>query len=82
VVLPAVRRGAGGEDFARMDAERGLDYEHGYQRVYEAFFGDDSLRLDARAGGTYGVTNGYHRIKVAAELGLRTLPARISGWRP
>jgi hypothetical protein len=81
VVLPAVRNGAGGEHFAAMDAQRGLDYEHGYQRVYDAFFGDDSLRLDARADGSYGVTNGYHRIYVARELGLRTLPARIAGWR-
>jgi hypothetical protein len=78
VVLPAVRGGAGGDHFAAMDAQRGLDYEHGYQRVYDAFFGTDSLRLDARADGTYGVTNGYHRIHVARELGLRTLPARIS----
>jgi hypothetical protein len=82
VVLPAVQRGADGDHFARMDAERGLDYEHGYQRVYDAFFGTDSLRLDARADGSYAVTNGYHRIHVARELGLRTLPARISGRPP
>jgi len=81
VVLPAVRNGAGGEHFAAMDAQRGLDYEHGYQRVYEAFFGDDCLRLDAHPDGSYGVTNGYHRIHVARELGLRTLPARIARWR-
>ncbi|HWA54786.1 MAG TPA: hypothetical protein VG816_11480 [Solirubrobacterales bacterium] len=81
VVLPAVKRGADGDYFARLDAERGLDYEHGYQRVYDAFFGSDSLRLDARADGRYGVTNGYHRIHVARKLGLRTLPARIFGRR-
>lgn len=81
VVLPAVRNGADGEHFAAMDAQRGLGYEHGYQRVYEAFFGDDCLRLDARPDGSFGVTNGYHRIHVARELGLRSLPARISRWR-
>ncbi len=81
VVLPAVRDGADGDYFARLDRERGLDYEHGYQRIYDAFFGDESLRLDARADGAYGVTNGYHRIFVALEMGLRTLPARISRRR-
>jgi hypothetical protein len=81
VVLPAVRRGADSAYFAHMDARLGLDYEHGYQRVYEAFFGSDSLRLDARTGGDFGVTNGFHRIHVARELGLSSLPAHVARWR-
>jgi hypothetical protein len=78
VILPAVKGGAGHDYFAAMDAQRGLSHERGYLRVYEAFFGDDSLRLDANPGGGYTVTNGYHRIYVARELGLQTLPARVS----
>ncbi|HMJ72832.1 MAG TPA: hypothetical protein VK471_05630 [Solirubrobacterales bacterium] len=78
VVLPAVRRGEGVGYFRNLDAQKGLSYERGYQRVYEAFFGDDSLRLDLRPNGTFGVTNGYHRIHLANELGLRTLPARVA----
>ncbi len=81
VVLDAVRNGADGEHFARMDAQRGLDYEGGYQRVYEAFFGGDSLRLDHRSDGTYEVIDGLHRIHVARELGLSSLPARIAPRR-
>ena len=78
VVLPAVRGGADSEHFARMDAELGLDYEHGYQRIYDAFFGSDSLYLNVQGDGSYSVTNGYHRIHLAGEMGLRTLPARIA----
>ena len=75
---PAVRQGADGDDFARLDAERGLAYEHGYRRVYDAFYGNDAIRLE-RVGDTYQVVNGYHRLFVARELGLATVPARVAG---
>lgn len=81
-VLPAVRSGADREYFAGLDRAQGLDYEHGYERVYDAFFGDYSLRLDARSDGSFAVTDGYHRIHVARQLGLPSLPARVSPWRP
>jgi hypothetical protein len=34
-VQPAAERGADGNYFSQMDEVRGLDYEHGYQRVYD-----------------------------------------------
>lgn len=77
VVLPAVHNGADAEHFARMDRERGLSYEHGYERVYDAFFRDDAIHLDERADGSFGVTNGYHRMTLARALGFTTLPARV-----
>jgi hypothetical protein len=75
-VRPAVAQGAEGDYFSRLDQERGLDYEHGYRRVYDAFYGDDAIRLD-KVDDTYTVVNGYHRLAVAQELGLRTVPARV-----
>jgi hypothetical protein len=80
VVLPAVRRGATDEHFAQLDRDHGLDYSHGYQRVYDAFFGTDAIRLD-RVGDRYRVISGYHRLTVARDLGIPTLPVRIHGHR-
>ena len=76
VVLPAVEQGADGDYFAKLDQEQGLQYEHGYERVYDAFYGDDAIRVN-KMGEKYDVINGYHRLFVAKELGLETLPIQI-----
>lgn len=75
-VRPAMGTGADGEYFSDLDKSQGLDYEHGYRRVYDAFYGSDPIRLD-RTGDTYNVVNGYHRLAVAKELGITALPARV-----
>jgi len=77
VVLPAARKGADGDYFTRLDESRSLDYEHGYRRVYDAFFGDSAILLDARSDGSYGVTNGFHRIHLAQQMNWLTIPARV-----
>jgi hypothetical protein len=79
IVQPGVDQGWTGDDFARVDAERGYDYEHGYQRIYDAFYGTDAIRLDGSAGGQHTVVNGYHRLYVARQLGITSVPARIVG---
>lgn len=76
VVRPAVARGAGSDDFARMDAERGLAYPDGYQRVFDAFYGGDRIRLERHAG-QYTVINGFHRLAVARDLGIDSVPAEV-----
>ncbi|GAK60502.1 hypothetical protein U27_00399 [Candidatus Vecturithrix granuli] len=76
VVLSAVEQGADGDYFAKLDQEQGLPYEHGYERVYDAFYGDDAIRVN-KMGEKYDVINGYHRLFVAKELGLETLPIQI-----
>lgn len=77
VVRPAAQAGADGDHFTQMDAEQGLDYPHGYRRVYDAFYGSsEPIRLE-RVGDVYKVTGGYHRLLVAKELGLRTIPASV-----
>lgn len=75
-VRPAVEQGADGDYFSDLDQQKGLDYEHGYRRVYDAFYGNEPIRLD-KDGDTYTVTNGYHRIFVAKELGIQTIPALV-----
>jgi hypothetical protein len=76
VVKPAVAKGAGSEQLGEVDRAQGLDYEHGYQRVYDAFYGDSSIRLEKDAG-SYRVVNGAHRLVVARDLGLDHVPARV-----
>ena len=78
VVRPQVARGATGEDFSQLDAERGLSYAVGYRRIYDSFYGEDRIVLD-RVGNRLIVTNGYHRLFVARALGIGSVPAAIRG---
>lgn len=76
VVQPGVEKGAGGDDFYKLDQQQGLDYANGYQRVYDAFYGGDAIKLE-KDGEDYRVINGAHRLYVAKELGIQTVPARV-----
>lgn len=73
----AVEQGAAGDYFSALDAQQGLTYEHGYRRVYDAFYGDEPIRLE-KVNGRYQVVNGYHRLYVAQQLGLTSIPASVS----
>jgi hypothetical protein len=76
VVQPAVEKGHDVDYFREMDQELGLDYEHGYQRIYEAFYGDSSIRLE-KIGNVYRIINGAHRLWVAKRLNIQNVPARV-----
>ena len=75
-VRPAVGKGADGDYFSDLDKAQGLDYEHGYRRVYDSFYGNEPIRLE-KTGDTYNVVNGYHRLAIAKEIGLTTVPAWV-----
>lgn len=77
VVRPEVEKGAGGDDFYELDQQQGLHYADGYQRVYDAFYGGDAIKLE-KDGENYRVINGAHRLYVAKEIGIATVPARVS----
>lgn len=62
--------------WGRVDAEKGFDYEHGYRRVYDAFYGHDAIRL-VKDGDKYDIINGRHRIWLAKRMDIETLPARV-----
>lgn len=76
VVMPAVAQGADGEYFSRLDGDHGLGYAEGYRRIYDAFYGHGCIRLNQMGDG-YLVVNGYHRLFVARQLGIKALPARV-----
>ena len=78
VVRPAVDQGADGDYFDWLDSTSSLDREHGYRRIYDAFYGDDAIRL-GRVGPLYEVINGRHRLFVARQLGLSSIVARVVG---
>lgn len=69
-------KGANSDHWAEHDREHGLDYEHGYQRVYEAFFGNDAIRLN-KDGDRYDIVNGRHRVWLAKRMDINDLPARV-----
>ncbi len=72
---PVIEQGIGNRKdyWADIDKKKGLDYPNGYQRVYEAFYGLEPIRI-IKDGDKYDITNGRHRIWAAKQLGIKTLP--------
>lgn len=68
--------GANTDYWHELDHQRGLAYPDGYQKVYESFYGQDAIRLD-KDGDQYDIVNGRHRIFMAKQMGIGTLPARV-----
>lgn len=66
------------EYFAHIDSQNDNDYEHGLQRIFDAFFGLDHVHLGhATSPGMFDVINGRHRIRIAHELGWVAIPAKV-----
>jgi hypothetical protein len=63
--------------WAQVDQQHGLSYDQGYQRIYEAFYGDTAIKLE-RIGNQYTIINGRHRVWLAKQIGIETLPARVT----
>ena len=84
-VLPAMndpQNPATVDIFANRDTATGVTYEHGLQRVYEAFFGDDPIYLSrGRDAERFSVTSGRHRIKTAMDAGWIAVPVKASDLR-
>lgn len=76
VVRPEVEKGTTGDTFYELDKKQNLDYANGYQRVYDAFYGGDAIQLE-KDGDDYQVINGAHRLYVAEQLGVRSVPAHV-----
>jgi hypothetical protein len=80
VVGPGMRRGMTRADFEARDAARGAQQLRRTAAVYDMFLGDtDRIRVSRRPDGTLDVTNGRHRLEVARELGIRSLPGQVFG---
>lgn len=76
-MLPAIESGEGasGDYWAAYDRQHGLQYANGYQKVYEAFYGQDAIRVTFD-GDKYDIVNGRHRVWLAQRMGIPHLPMR------
>jgi hypothetical protein len=59
-----------------IDQKRGLDYSSGYQRVYDAFYGQDAIRV-VKNGNNYDIINGRHRIWLVKQMGIDQIPIHL-----
>ena len=64
------------EYWAKKDRQRGLDYPNGYQRIYEAFYGREPIRI-TKNGNQYTIENGRHRVWMAKKMGIKSLPVSL-----
>ena len=77
-VRPAVEAGSARDYFHQKDREAGSDYQHGLERLYDAYYGSEPIRVTRLKSGRMEVTNGRHRLFVAKQAGIRTVPASMA----
>jgi hypothetical protein len=78
VVRPGVAGGMTRADFEARDVQRAATEMRQTAKVYDLFLGEGSrLRVARLPDGTLDVRNGYHRFKIARDLGIRYLPAQV-----
>ena len=68
--------GANSDYWREVDHQKGLTFAEGYQRVYEALYGQDSIHVD-KNGAVYDIINGRHRIWLARRIGIPHLPMQV-----
>jgi len=79
---PAIEQGAGPETWDAWDKANQIgpysqgEYTRGYTDVWDAFYKNDTIAVEWR-GDHYEVLNGRHRLYVAQEAGLKSVPARV-----
>lgn len=78
-VGPGVAAGKTREDFAERDARSNALPLRRTVEVYDMFLGLDRIRVDRRQDGSLDVVNGRHRLLIARELGIKSLPGQVSG---
>lgn len=79
---PAIEHGAGPDTWDAWDKHNQIGhytpdgYTRGYTDVYKGYYENDTIALEQR-GDQYEILNGRHRVCVAQEAGLKTVPARV-----
>ncbi len=76
-VGPGVARGMTRDDFAARDQRYEAPPLRRTADVYDMFLGTDRIRVDRRADGSLNVVNGRHRLHIARDLGIRSLPGQV-----
>lgn len=78
-ILPAVQRGHGRDYFVQRDRDEGRGEDRSLARLYDTTFGSNAVTLSRNADGSHSVNGGYHRIWMARQQGVQSIPARIVG---
>ena len=76
-VKPTLARGAGRDELASRDAASNARPLRRLADVYDTFLGSDAITVSRMPNGKFDVQNGRHRIEVARELGVNSLPVRV-----
>lgn len=76
-VGPGVAAGKVREDFAERDVQSDAKPLRRTADVYDMFLGTDRIRVTRRPDGSLNIVNGRHRLLIATELGIKTLPAQL-----
>lgn len=77
VVGPGVASGKTRDDFAVRDAQSNAQPRRRTADVYDMFLGSDRIRAGRQADGSLNIINGRHRLLIARELGIKTLPGDV-----
>ena len=77
-VGPAVSSGKTRADFVARDAQSNAQALRRAADVYDMFLGTDRIRADLQPDGSLNIINGRHRLLVARELGIKSLPGQVS----
>jgi hypothetical protein len=72
---PTIDNGTGNSSdyWNNYDQVHGLDVPNGYRIVYDSYYGGDHIRVE-KSGDTYNIVNGRHRIWLAKQMGIESLP--------
>ncbi len=76
---PVIDNGVGNNSdyWGDYDAAHGLDVPNGYRIVYDSYYGsNDHIRVD-KDGDRYDILNGRHRIWLAKQMGVESLPMEV-----
>jgi len=77
-VRPLVEQGYTNDQFQELDRQHGLSNVKGLAATYSIFYGSDAIKAEYdSATNTYNMGDGNHRLFVAKEMGLTSLPVRI-----
>ena len=81
---PAVSQNANGDTFDSWDKTNQIghyspeSHTRGYQDIYHSYYGNnDCIALSPKKDGGYDIINGRHRIYLAREAGMKSVPVRI-----
>lgn len=77
-VGPGVAEGMTRDDFEARDQRNGAPPLRKTAEVFDMFLGTGRIRVDLRPDGSLNVVNGRHRLLVANDLGIKSLPGQVS----